>query len=147
MRKETEAEDMVAGVEQMAQLQATSRQCQVTVVNGCPAGWAVTIVSAAVKFFYRDGTACADGPRPVNLPAGQSAAFLSSDPNRSVHQFFVAMVVLVAGRGSRTLTLQDGITPGDLLLYETVVLGPQPGDSPDEVQTQAMLNLLALSRG
>lgn len=114
---------LVAAVERQAA--ATGYQCQITIMNNCPAAWGVVIQSAGVKFFYRDNTDYTDGPRNVRLSSGQSATFVSNDANKCVYQYFAAMVVTVPGQGSQTFTTQDGVEDGKCLIHTTVVLGPK----------------------
>lgn len=105
--------------------QPASGRCSIILVNGCPPEWRVVILSGGVKFFYRDGAEYIDGPRPLNLSSGQSAAFFSNDANKCVHQFFLAMNVKAGDEAPVTMTHQDGVEPGKCLLRMTITLGPK----------------------
>jgi len=126
MSSDVIANDLVKLVEELANRSlAGGSQAQITLINNCPSSWNVTIVSAGVKFFYRDGSDYTDGPRTINLTSGQSATFVSNDPEQCVYQFFLAMVVYIPKEGTKTLTFQDGVPEGECLIHESVILGPK----------------------
>jgi hypothetical protein len=97
--------------------------CYVTLTNQCPPEWGVVIVSGGVKFFNDDGTDYTDGPKPLNVPSGHSTTFVSKDPNKCVHQYFLAINVRV-GNEQQSMTHQDGVEPGECMLHVTLTLGP-----------------------
>lgn len=122
--------------------QPANGRCTIILVNGCPPEWRVVILSGGVKFFYRDGTDHIDGPRPLNLGSGQSAAFFSNDANKCVHQFFLAMNVKAGDEDPITMTHQDGVEAGKCLLRMTITLGPKRVLSEVEIGKEGGIGLL-----
>ncbi|MBK9374272.1 MAG: hypothetical protein IPN03_11215 [Holophagales bacterium] len=141
-----EAPELVAGVERLAQAAPTGYQAQITLINNCPSSWGVVIVSAGVKFFYRSGADYTDGPRNVHLSSGQSATFVSNDPNQCVFQYFLAAVVTVPNEPPKTLTNQDGVGPGECVVHCSLVLGPKQSVGEATLAALGLLHRVELSK-
>lgn len=139
---------LVGSVESSAKAaaKAAGYQCQITIVNNCPPSWGVVIVSAGVKFFYRDGTDYTDGPRNINLGSGGTATFVSNDASKCVYQYFLAMVVQVPNQGSQTFTDQGGVEEGKCLIHTSVTLGPKESVAAAQLSTVKLTDLLQITK-
>lgn len=121
MKTKLHSADLLDGMRDMQEV----GNCQVTIINATPSSWKVTIVSAGVKFFYRDGTDYIDGPRNINLSSGQSATFISDDPDACVFGELTAITVDVEGEGTQTFTDSYQVEEDDeCLLHYSLTLGP-----------------------
>lgn len=139
---ELETTSLMQQLEKMQSLQGT---CQITLVNACPPEWGVVIVAGGTKFFYRDGTDFTDGPRPLNISAGQSATFMSNQPDECVFQFFIAFNVVVQGQ-QQTFTNQDGVPAGQCLLHESVTLAPKPFATEGEMKKRGLQDRFVVTK-
>lgn len=122
MSKLLQADDLLNSLSNIHTLNGTA---QITLLNNCPPKWNVVILVAGIKFFYSDGTDYTDGPRSVMLSSGQSATFMSNDPEGCVQNYFVAMTVKAGNEEPKNMTYQDGVGPDECLLHTTLVLGPK----------------------
>ena len=135
-------------LEQLQKLQAPKAgACQITVINGTPPDWGVVIVAGGTKFFYRDGSDYTDGPRPLNVGAGQSATFVSNDPAKCVFQFFNAINVAIPGQPQQTFTSQDGVGPGECLYHESLTLGPKPTIAESSLKSRDLRDFIKVEIG
>lgn len=100
-------------------------RCTITVANGTPADWGVTIEQAGCKFFYDGGTDYQDGPVNVGLSSGNSYQFESNDPGKCVQQVFVAMMVAAPGENPQTFTWRDGVDAQHCMISDGVTLAPK----------------------
>ena len=98
--------------------------CQIG--NTCFPEWKVVIAAAGVNFYYDDGTSDVDGPRPVNLYAGQRANFVSKRANGCVKRMYVAMTVVIPNEGSKTMTTDiTDVGPNECMSSRGVSVGPK----------------------
>jgi len=98
--------------------------CQIG--NTCFPEWNVVIAAAGVNFYYDDGTSDVDGPRPVNLHAGQRANFSSKKPNGCVKRMFVALTVVVPNEPAQNMTTNiDDVGPNECMSSRGVAVGPK----------------------
>ena len=120
--------------------------CQITVTNACPAEWGVIVLVAGCKFFFSDGTEYTDGPRTLDLAAGQSATFVSNRPESCVHQFFLALSVKAGDEPAQAMTEQDGVPDGQCVLHESVTLLPKRRVSTDVLARRDIAGMIELRR-
>lgn len=115
-----ESQDLLDALEKIHPLNGT---CQITILNGTPPDWRVSIAAAGIKFFYSDGTDYTDGPRPINLGPNQTATFQSNKSNGCVVGYFAAVTIVVDGQSD---TKTDNYTeePNKCLAHATIRLGP-----------------------
>jgi len=125
----------------------TTSFCQITVTNACPAEWGVVILVGGCKFFFNDDTEYTDGPKAVDLRAGESAVFMTNRPEECVHQFFLALSVKAGDEPAQSLIEQDGVPEGQCLLHETITLGPKRRAAADALGRRDIYSLIELRRG
>jgi hypothetical protein len=88
--------------------------------------WGVVVAAAGVNFYYDDGTSDVDGPRSVNLYAGQRANFSSKKANGCVKRMYVAMTVVIPGEPAQTLTADiTDVGPKECMSSRGVAVGPK----------------------
>lgn len=119
--------------------------CVYTVRNDCPSGWGVTIATAGVNFYYKDGSSETVGPRNVLLTSGQSADFRSTKAGGCVKKCFLAMKVVVDGEGAQDMTNMSPDAPdGECYSKTGTVLAPKrfTPEHSDSVRVSDAINLL-----
>ncbi|WP_370977008.1 hypothetical protein [Enterobacter ludwigii] len=98
--------------------------CQIG--NTCYPEWGVIIAAAGVNFYYDDGSSDVDGPRPVNLSAGQRANFYSKKPKGCVQRMFVAVTVVAPGEPAKNYTANiTDCPPNECMSSRGVAIGPK----------------------
>ena len=86
----------------------------------------MVIAAAGVNFYYDNGTSDVDGPRPVNLYAGQRANFSSKQPNGCVKRMYVALTVVAPGEPAKTMTANiTDVGPNECMSSRGVSVGPK----------------------
>lgn len=121
--------------------------CQITVTNACPAEWGVVILVGGCKFFFSDGTDDTDGPKTIDLQAGQSATFACDLPESCVHQFFLALSVKAGDAPAQPMIEQDGVPDGECLLHQTITLVPKRRVAADALARRDLASMIELRRG
>lgn len=118
--------------------------CKVTLRNGTPPSWNVTIVEAGVKFFFRDNTDFVDGPVNLNLSAGQEAYFDSNNPEKCVFQEQTFLKIVVPNQPPAILQAVYTAKPGECLLAITHTLAPKQSIAEKDLPSASLGDLFDL---
>lgn len=124
----------------------SSSFCQVTVTNACPPEWGVVVQVGGCKFFFSDDSDYTDGPKALDLRAGESATFVTSRPEECVHQYFMALSVKAGDEPAQPLTVEESVPAGQCLLHEAVTLGPKQRVPSDALARRDVYSMLELRR-
>ena len=89
--------------------------CRCVVENATPPSLGAVIVAAGVNFYYVDGGSDVDGPRQVNLGAGQNAGFMSKKVSGCVNKVFVAYQITVGDESGPLTDQSDPIGPNECI--------------------------------